>query len=114
MDQLFYLTPSHLRTFTPSHLRTFTLSYACLKIAVLTWNTTHTWAGCLEARLKSGEFLDVEVLKADIDTAILDNVDGSISFEDATDFDDEVGANGEIDIGEVVAQYLSLEAFWEH
>ena len=69
------------------------------------------YTGRLEARLKSGEFLDVEVLKADIDTIILDNTEGGINLEDATDFDDEVGENGEIDIGEIVAQYLSLEIF---
>ena len=72
-------------------------------------STYHT--GRLEARLKSGEFLDVEVLKADVDTLILDNTEGGINLEDATDFDDEVGENGEIDIGEIVAQYLSLEIF---
>ena len=67
--------------------------------------------GRLEARLKSGEYLDVEVLKADIDTVILDNTEDKISLEDATDFDDEVGEDGEIDIGEIVAQYFSMEVF---
>ena len=65
--------------------------------------------GRLEARLRSGEYLDVEVLKADIDTVILDNTEDKISLEDATDFDDEVGEDGEIDIGEIVAQYFSME-----
>ena len=67
--------------------------------------------GRLEARLRSGEYLDVEVLKADIDTVILDNTEDKISLEDATDFDDEVGEDGEIDIGEIVAQYFSMEVF---
>ena len=74
----------------------------------------HAWScniGKLVARLKSGEYLNEEVLEADIDTVILDNTDDSITFQEATEFDDEVGENGEIDIGEIVAQYLSMEVF---
>ena len=74
----------------------------------------HGWScniGKLEARLKSGEYLNEEVLKAGIDTVILDNADDSITFLEATEFDDEVGENGQVDIGEIVAQYLSMEVF---
>lgn len=33
----------------------------------------------------------------------------SISFDDNMDYDDEVGSDGNIDIGEIAAQYFSLE-----
>ena len=72
-----------------------------------------TVTGTLEARIKAGEFLDAETIVCDFDTLILDNQEGKggMSIEDATDFDEEVGADGSIDIGEIVAQYLCMELF---
>lgn len=68
--------------------------------------------GKLEARIKAGEFLDPEVIISDFDTVVLDDSSGTagMSLEDALDYDDEV-VNGEIDLGEIVTQYLSLEQF---
>jgi len=68
--------------------------------------------GKLEARIKSGEFMDPDVISSDFDTLILDDSSGTagMALEDALDYDDEV-VNGEIDLGEIVAQYLSLEQF---
>lgn len=34
-----------------------------------------------------------------------------ISFDEEMDFDDEVDKNGNIDLGEIAAQYLCLEMF---
>ena len=34
-----------------------------------------------------------------------------VTIEEATDFDDEVDSNGDIDLGEIAAQYLSLEYY---
>ena len=45
------------------------------------------------------------------DTNLLINVDGSLSFDDATDYDDEVDETGNIDIGEIAAQYFGIEMF---
>jgi hypothetical protein len=35
----------------------------------------------------------------------------STKFEEAMDYDDEIGTDGDIDIGEIASQYLSLELF---
>jgi hypothetical protein len=68
--------------------------------------------GELEAHVKAGELLDADVIKSEFDTILLDNTNGAgISIEDATDYDEEVGPNGEIDVGEIASQYLSLEIF---
>ena len=37
--------------------------------------------------------------------------DYGVSFEEATDYDDQVNENGDIDIGEIASQYLCLELF---
>ena len=34
-----------------------------------------------------------------------------VSFDEEMDYDDEVDGNGNIDLGEIAAQYLSLEMF---
>ena len=72
-----------------------------------------TVTGNLEAHIKSGEYLDPEIIISDFDTLILDTSTGNagISIEEATDYDDEVSPTGEIDVGEIVSQYLSLELF---
>ncbi|KAJ1438515.1 hypothetical protein B484DRAFT_392269 [Ochromonadaceae sp. CCMP2298] len=67
--------------------------------------------GSIEAHVKSGEMMDVEVLRSDFDTLLLNNEGGDLNIEDETDFDDEVGPGGEIDIGEIAAQYLALEMY---
>lgn len=68
--------------------------------------------GEFEAFIKDDEFLESERVCSDFDTLLLDTtaVD-AISFEDATEFDDEVPSNGDIDIGEIVTQYLQMELF---
>ena len=55
-----------------------------------------------------------QTIESDFDTLLLDNLSDSsiesrISIEDATDYDEEIGPNGEIDIGEIASQYLSME-----
>jgi hypothetical protein len=36
---------------------------------------------------------------------------GGASFDEEMDYDDEVDKNGNIDLGEIASQYLSLELF---
>lgn len=50
-------------------------------------------------------------VEGDIETLLLCNVDNPtpIDFDDAEDFDDEVDASGNIDIGEIATQYLAME-----
>jgi hypothetical protein len=51
----------------------------------------------------------IERIKSSFDTLILDRSDNGLSIEEATEYDDQVGEGGEIDIGEIASQYLSLE-----
>lgn len=44
-------------------------------------------------------------------TTALNNTYTGVSFDTDMDYDDEVDSNGDIDIGEIAAQYLSLEIF---
>ena len=68
--------------------------------------------GVLSAQIKDGEELDPYDVTCDFDTLILDNSVGSgVSFEEATDYDDEIGPSGDLDIGEITTQYLSMELF---
>ena len=68
--------------------------------------------GVLVAKIKDGEELDPYDVNCDFDTLVLDNSAGTgISFEEATDYDDEIGPSGDLDIGEITAQYLSMELF---
>ena len=68
--------------------------------------------GVLAAQIKDGEELDPYYVNCDFDTLVLDNSAGAgISFEEATDYDDEIGPSGDLDIGEITAQYLSMELF---
>ena len=68
--------------------------------------------GVLAAQIKDGEELDPYDVNCDFDTLVLDNSSGAgISFEEATDYDDEIGPSGDLDIGEITAQYLSMELF---
>lgn len=68
--------------------------------------------GVLEASI-SYLVNEPETLTATFDTLLLDNVgkadDTTLSFDDNTDYDDEVDEDGNVDVGEIVAQYLSLE-----
>ena len=66
--------------------------------------------GVFEAHLKVAELVEAEVIKEEFETLLLDNSDGGdVSFDDNMDYDDEVGSDGSIDIGEIAAQYFSLE-----
>ena len=73
--------------------------------------------GNFEAHMKVAELVPPEVLTAEFDTLLLDNsgnggdVDGDsyLDFSSNMDYDDEVGNDGSIDIGEIASQYLSLE-----
>jgi hypothetical protein len=58
---------------------------------------------------------NVQVITGDFETMILDGYSSGggsdMDLDSATDYDDEVGPNGEIDIGEIAAQYFSLEMY---
>jgi hypothetical protein len=51
------------------------------------------------------------VVRADFETKLVWSGGGAGAprLEDADDYDDEVAPNGDLDIGEIAAQYLSLE-----
>lgn len=68
--------------------------------------------GTFEARVDYGKMHGVQTITGEFDTLLLNNAEGpgsGLNFEDATDYDDEVKAGGNIDIGEISAQYFSLE-----
>ena len=70
--------------------------------------------GSLKASISNGELFPIETYECDFDTRLLDNGSAALAkfkIEDALDMDDEVAPNGDIDIGEIVSQYLSLELF---
>ena len=69
--------------------------------------------GDIEAHIKGGELMEPEVLEGDFETLLLDNTGSlnGVSFDEAMDYDDEVDKDGNIDLGEIAAQYLSLELF---
>lgn len=69
--------------------------------------------GKLEAHIQAGEFNDIEILTAEFDTLVLNNYGAAeaIDLDEAADYDDEVSPTGDIDIGEVAAQYLALELY---
>lgn len=84
--------------------------------------------GTIEAHIKTGDDKgDVELFEAAFDTLLLNNAEGGefggskegyktgidepITLEYASNYDDEVAANGEVDIGEISAQYLGLEMY---
>lgn len=69
--------------------------------------------GTLEAHMKGGDIMPLEVITSEFDTMILDNTGAStgVSLDEAMDYDEEVDKDGNIDLGEIAAQYLSLELF---
>lgn len=69
--------------------------------------------GTIVATVYNGEMFPEDEISEEFDTVILDNssLSEKISIEDAVDYDDEVGHNGDIDIGEIASQYLSMEIF---
>lgn len=69
--------------------------------------------GKFEMHLKSGDVLEKEVISSDFESVLLNNSgEGSgMSIETATDFDDEIKSDGNIDIGEIASQYLALELY---
>ena len=67
-------------------------------------------SGTINVRFDFG-FEQFEDSSKSFETNILNNFDGTgeyLKFEDATDFDDEVQPNANIDVGAIVSQYLSL------
>ena len=52
-----------------------------------------------------------EILDASPNSLLYNNNSTGISFDEEMDYDDEVDKNGNIDLGEIAAQYLSLEMF---
>ena len=70
-------------------------------------------SGKYEAHISYGEHLGSIHICNNFETKVLHNMGGMngvhVSFEEATDFDDEVEENGNLDIGEISAQYLSFE-----
>jgi len=98
------------------------LSYFAANVTVKRQDqSTILVVGKLEAHIKAGEVLPPQQIFGDFDTLLLigggglaDSATSASSgptFEDSTDYDDEIGANGDIDIGEIASQYLSLELF---
>jgi len=72
--------------------------------------------GNIEAIITAGRSstalqLAPEKIEGDFSTLLLDNASAKtpIDFDSATDYDGEIGQDGVIDIGEIAAQYLSLE-----
>ena len=57
------------------------------------------------------DLLPTTDIQGQFDTNLLINVDGSLSFDEAIDYDDEVDESGDIDIGEIAAQYFGIEMF---
>lgn len=54
---------------------------------------------------------DPDILSESFETVLLNNYDSGaekVAFEDAKDCDDEVAGDGNIDVGEIVGEYLSL------
>jgi len=71
--------------------------------------------GTIEAHIQAAASLPPQELVGTFDTLVLDTVSsgaaGSMSFDDATDYDEEIQKNGDLDIGEIAAQYFYLELF---
>ena len=73
--------------------------------------------GTIEAQITAAsQLLPPQEISGSFETLVLDTVSSgaakdAMSFEDATDYDEEIAANGDIDIGEISAQYFSLEVF---
>jgi hypothetical protein len=67
--------------------------------------------GNLEAHMGASNIDGVEVIVSEFDTTVLNNFGSStpVSLSDDTDFDSETDADGNVDIGEIAAQYLALE-----
>lgn len=71
--------------------------------------------GTLSAEIYNGDLFPTDIITSEFETIMLDNtnvpIEQRILIEDAQDYDDEVGINGEIDIGEIASQYLSMEIY---
>ena len=57
------------------------------------------------------DLLPTTEIASTFETNLLLNLDGSMSFEEATDYDDEVDTSGDIDLGEIAAQYFGIEMY---
>ena len=73
--------------------------------------------GTIEAHITAAtQLLPPQEIFGSFETLVLDTVSSgaakeSMSFEEATDYDEEIAPNGDIDIGEIAAQYFALEVF---
>ena len=75
-------------------------------------------AGTIDAQITaSSTLLPPQDICGSFETLVLDSVSlggassEAISLSEATDYDEEVASNGDIDIGEICSQYFSLELF---
>jgi len=76
-------------------------------------------AGTIDAQITaSSTLLPPQDIYGSFETLVLDSVSfggasssEAISLSEATDYDEEVASNGDIDIGEICSQYFSLELF---
>ncbi len=73
--------------------------------------TSVTVSGTLEAHMPLPLRAEPDVIRADFDTKLVwgGGGAGAPRIDDAADYDDEVAPGGDVDIGEIAAQYLSLE-----
>jgi hypothetical protein len=71
--------------------------------------------GTISAVISNGELFPEDYINSEFDTILLDNsnvpIGERLNIDDATDYDEEVGPTGDIDVGEIAAQYLSLEIY---
>ncbi len=72
--------------------------------------------GNYSAGVKLSDLSKANLINGFFETVLLDNSISTvkIKYEDAKDYDDQVGSNGDIDIGEISSQYLGLEIFWTY
>lgn len=88
------------------------LSYFAANVTIYRESQTAVLvSGSLEARVPLPVSHEPQALNAQFDTKLLFAGLGpeALRIEDAVDYDDEVKSNGDIDVGEIAAQYLSLE-----
>lgn len=67
--------------------------------------------GTLEALITSPIMEEGQRIITAFETVLLNNIGASekLSFDDNTDYDDEINANGDVDVGEIASQYLGME-----
>jgi hypothetical protein len=71
--------------------------------------------GTIEAHITTpSALLPPQEITGTFETLVLDSISsgaakGAVSFSEATDYDEEIAPNGDMDLGEISAQYFSLE-----